>query len=184
MCLENVGERLTAKRDIVCYKRLFHEITIAKNSEYHGKDAVVLFRNKKVDVVISIYEHGIYFCSDYMDGTDCPEKFGKKYSWVIDESIKDVWIDGESFVDPKGYKTPYQKSAVEIGETYDSELIESGKEVEIGLHSFKSKKAAKNDGDGVIVKCIIPKGAEYYIGYFDGETSYASTQLKYVEVVE
>ena len=42
---------------------------------------------------------------------------------------------------------------------------------------------AKNDGPGVIAKCIIPKGAEYYEGYFCGRKAYASNKLKYTEIV-
>ena len=35
----------------------------------------------------------------------------------------------------------------------------------------------------VILKCIIPKGAYYFEGYFDGSPSYASSQIKILEEI-
>ena len=34
-----------------------------------------------------------------------------------------------------------------------------------------------------LLKCIIPKGAYYYEGYFDGSPSYASSQIKILEEI-
>lgn len=34
-----------------------------------------------------------------------------------------------------------------------------------------------------IVRCIIPKGAYYYIGYYNGFISYASSQIKILEEI-
>ena len=35
--------------------------------------------------------------------------------------------------------------------------------------------------NGALLKCIIPKGAYYYEGYFDDSPSYASSQIKILE---
>ena len=86
--------------------------------------------------------------------------------------------------------TPYREVKVEIGETYKSNLIKvNGIQpvVNIGIHSFARKRAAKKDyinyGDGdIIIKCIIPAGSTYYTGMFLGKKSYASDTLKYVEI--
>ena len=36
---------------------------------------------------------------------------------------------------------------------------------------------------GALLKCIIPKGAYYYEGYFDESPSYASSQIKILEEI-
>lgn len=36
---------------------------------------------------------------------------------------------------------------------------------------------------GALLKCIIPKGAYYYKGYYKGLTSYASSQIKILEEI-
>ena len=92
--------------------------------------------------------------------------------------------------------TTYMCCPVEIGETYTSELeatIGSSNHefifLEKGLHSFESLISAKQDavdtciGDYVIVKCVIPKNANYYVGTFWGYKCYASDKLTYVEII-
>ena len=37
--------------------------------------------------------------------------------------------------------------------------------------------------NGALLKCIIPKGAYYYEGYFDDSPSYASSQIKILEEI-
>ena len=98
--------------------------------------------------------------------------------------------------------TPFTYKEITIGNTYASELkIETFHEggvliktnrVEIGLHSIADKqdciKSAShwvNEGrNELIVRCIIPKGSQYYVGTYQGCKSYASTAIQYVEVVE
>lgn len=92
------------------------------------------------------------------------------------------------------YITPYMGDIVEIGKTYNSNL-EIDKyfvanfllECRKGLHSLKTlkglKKIMKNRYHAIPVKCIIPKGAHYYIGWFCKARSYASDSLIYSEII-
>lgn len=99
--------------------------------------------------------------------------------------------------------TPFQYSPVVIGETYESKLnVRLYSDLNLdndelpddlivgfvseGLHSFGEFKNAykqyKYDKcERVVVKCIIPKGSQYYIGKFDEHLSYASEKLTYVK---
>lgn len=97
-------------------------------------------------------------------------------------------------------RTSYREMHVELGETYDSDLIvnkfggrylEPYTEINIGLHSFfgikntiKDAKECFNPRAKVIVKCIIPKGSTYYKGKFENLASRASNTLKYVEIIQ
>jgi len=98
--------------------------------------------------------------------------------------------------------TPFMFKEITIGNTYVSQLnrevIPSERgliktdRVEIGLHSMADKqdciKTAShwvNEGrNQLIVRCVIPKGSQYYVGTYQGSKSYASTAIQYVEVVE
>jgi len=98
------------------------------------------------------------------------------------------------------YETPYQYIKIEIpscletklekpkmGPTYGiGDLI-----IEKGFHSCKFVKdliQLSREYDWVkeciLVKCIIPKGAQYYIGFDDSKrVSYASDKLNYIEIL-
>jgi hypothetical protein len=91
-------------------------------------------------------------------------------------------------------QTPYRNSSVEFGIIYVSDLMRNKNgTVDIGLHSYAGVIAldelfyvhrfypTTNTPTPWVVKCIIPKGAKYYVGIFAGEKSYASTELKYIE---
>lgn len=102
--------------------------------------------------------------------------------------------------------TPFQYSPVVIGETYESKLnVRLYSDLNLdndelpddlivgfvseGLHSFGEFKNAykqyKYDKcERVVVKCIIPKGSQYYIGKFDEHLSYASEKLTYVKKIQ
>jgi len=93
-------------------------------------------------------------------------------------------------------QTPYKDFNVEIGNTYTSLLLlESYHFVlyicDYGLHSYSKLEDAKDHtaihdlfGKVVFAKCIIPKGAKYYKGTFNGSVNYASDELIYVELVK
>jgi len=94
------------------------------------------------------------------------------------------------------YRTSYRHFPVEIGKLYKSGIRKNKRWLFIinkALHSFKLLTNCKNDaweeygynGDKeyVIVECIIPKGAVYYIGKFSNAPCYASNKLKYIKVI-
>lgn len=101
------------------------------------------------------------------------------------------------------YFTTYQKANIKIGGVYQSKLksyisiFGSDRKVEIGLHSFADLSDCRQDAIDelyyllgsnkyvkiLVVKCVIPKGSKYYSGDYVG-ASYASTSLKYVEIIE
>lgn len=89
---------------------------------------------------------------------------------------------------PKGriFKTPFQKKKVKIGKSYTSWLWKkfSKDEVHFGIHSMATFRGARclnisDYTDTVIVRCCIPKGSNYYVGYFCCDPSYASNALVY-----
>lgn len=91
------------------------------------------------------------------------------------------------------YYTPYQNCIIEIGNTYKSNIIKEGNEINIGLHSFVTIEDLKPwsvRGMGTwgklmgYIKCIIPKGSKYYIGIFGKYNSYVSDTLQYIEIID
>ena len=91
------------------------------------------------------------------------------------------------------YRTPYQNAVVSVNQLLKSKLVVNSdskfyKFIDVGFHLFKRKGDAMNDAiiveSAYIARCIIPKGAEYYVGKFCGRKSYASNQIKYLSVKE
>lgn len=89
--------------------------------------------------------------------------------------------------------TFYRMTEIKIGNTYRSNFTFNYLgEIEKGLHSLTTLEIAKEFiydklliHKAHIVKCIIPKGSEYYLGrFYVDKDSYASNKLKYVEIVE
>lgn len=88
------------------------------------------------------------------------------------------------------YITPYQNKKVILGKLYHSKIDAKKRDNTINkaIHSFVNLEEAKTELDSwyspnyVIVKAIIPKDAEYYIGCFENiNDCYASNQIKYIE---
>lgn len=96
-------------------------------------------------------------------------------------------------------QTPYQGTRIEMGKTYTAEGIEDlysevdddFMQIEVGsgfIHSFQECEDAMEDvldyGYGnIVVKCIIPKGAEYVYGMFDSYYGYASKKIVYTNTI-
>ena len=80
--------------------------------------------------------------------------------------------------------TPYRNFPIEIGKTYNSELIKSDGFIQEGLHSFKNLDDAKSSYVQIYAECIIPKGSKYYEGKFADDDAYASDKLTYVKILE
>ena len=98
-------------------------------------------------------------------------------------ALKNIVCFKRISVTPSGrWLTPYKDFPVDINRTYHSKLDRVGRDVDMGLHSYKNEASARADylGD-IVVRCIIPFGSIYYKGTFGGEISYASSALKYVE---
>lgn len=173
-----------ATKDIVCYKRIkIVELKDLPHSQLQGKLFHGHINGIKTQGIISIHEGDIYFCTNQseLNGISCPNKYGYTYSWQKSLfGLKDIIIDDETIV--LEYITPYRKFPVQLGKTYYSELIKDDYVVEIGLHSYASWADAWSDGPGEVVKCIIPKGSEYYEGDFSGFKSYASNCLQYLHL--
>jgi hypothetical protein len=191
-----------AKNDIVVYKFLKYGKKL--NPEFHGKEFTGVINDFTVKGKISI-DSTIFFCTDEirLDGAKADDKLGYKYSWVIDENVKSIKVDGVEIIkygcvldnaEILTILTPYQDVEIKIGETYKSKLIKYGPLIDEGIHSFKNLKDANyfaiKSINKIVAKCIIPKGSEYYIGkYRDGifsnsdYVSYASDTLKYIEIL-
>ena len=186
MCLQLSSEKTKlskATKDIVCYKRLdaCEELDITKCPDGTAFKGVI--KRIKCEGHLTVECGRLYFCTNDSDlaGSDCDDKKGYKYSWVFDNRVTEINGEAPVFV----YKTIYQDFTVKIGETYTSPLVKIYGTVYEGLHSYANIRDTRrfSSEDEVIAKCIIPKGASYYKGKYDGSTSYASNTLTYVELV-
>jgi hypothetical protein len=93
------------------------------------------------------------------------------------------------------YKTPFQRTIVEIGKTYYSDIKRNlfSNKINVGLHSFVELYGTywllKNKyNDRVVVSCIIPKGSVYYVGYMKSslttvEKAIVSDTIRYDKII-
>ena len=188
MCLHlaNDATEHVAEEDIICYKRLLD--IYPGCGEYDKKRFTGVYHdNQLVSGTIYVWNNSISLYED--DGFN----FLFSYYWCNLLNITSIIVDDVEIINiletKRRYLTPYKTAPIIIGETYKLDLIYDhsciGKPIiEIGLHSFTNYSSARDDGSGVIVECIIPKGARYYKGIFFGKESYASDILKYVEIIE
>lgn len=188
MCLQLSSKKTKlskATKDIVCYKRLdvCEKLDITKYPDGTAFKGVI--KRIKCEGHLTVEYGRLYFCTNNsdLDGKDCDDKKGYKYSWVFDDRV--AKINGEAPVFITVYNTVYQNFTVKIGETYTSSLEKIDDTVYEGLHSYANIRDTLRSmlGNEVIAKCIIPKGASYYKGKYGGSTSYASDTLTYVEIV-
>lgn len=188
MCLEllpNKTESQIAKEDIICYKALTHIPTVNMSTIKDGDEFTGVIHTIECSGKISIESDQIFFCTNHskLQGSDSQNKHGLMYSWVFDNTVTSIIINNKEIIDLK-IATPYRNFLVEIGETYDSELIKSNDDyIHEGLHSFKNSNDAKIYNSGIYVECIIPKGSKYYEGKFNINDAYASDKLTYVKTI-
>ena len=91
---------------------------------------------------------------------------------------------------PNAYlRSPYRSSRYNPGRTYTTKMMPEKRyfssiwRIERGLHSFATFRSAKAVSDSwygrdiYIFVCVIPEGATYYTGTFNGRKSYASDKL-------
>ncbi len=202
MCLDVKSERLTAEEDIVVYKFLKKDlilntddpvpfsgiimgvetIGVAINATLPGEDSRVRLFFLTNELRLNGSKPGLKPGNDFM--------FGSKYnySWILDPHVSEGILTSLPLI--ISYVTPYRRVSVKIGETVKSDLEYPNKNfptIDVGIHSLETVKGCKRvierGDDVVIVKCIIPKGSEYYTGLFSEESSYASNALIYQEIV-
>ena len=188
MCLELISNKTKskiAKEDIICYKRLeFLPTIIDKSNIKDGDEFTGVIKEVECSGKISIESDKIYFCTNHplLCGTDASNKHGYNYSWVLDNTVTSIIINNKEVIDLK-LATPYRWFPIEIGKTYDSELIKMDEDIYEGLHSYKNSEDAKKSYNGIYVECIIPKGSKYYEGKFADVDAYASDKLTYVKIL-
>ena len=174
-----------AKKDIICYKRLEYLSTINVSDIKDGDEFTGVLNKIECSGKISIESDKIFFCTNHsnLNGIDSRNKHGYINSWIFDSTVTSIIINNKEVVDLK-IVTPYRDFPIEIGKTYDSELIKKDEYVHESLHSYKNLDDAKNDYTGIYVECIIPKGSKYYEGIFDiNDDAYASDKLTYVKIL-
>ena len=188
MCLNLKSNKIKskiAKEDIICYKRLEHLPIIDKSNIKDGDEFTGVINNMECSGKISIESNKIYFCTNHpmLFGTAAKNKYGYIHSWVFDNTVTSIIINNKEVIDLK-IATPYRYFPIEIGKTYDSELIKKDEYVHEGLHSYKNLDHAKNYYVKFYAECIIPKGSKYYEGKFVDNDAYASDKLTYVKIIE
>ena len=188
MCLELISNKTKskiAKKDIICYKRLEHLPIIDKSNIKDGDKFTGVINTFECSGKISIESDKIYFCTNHpmLCGTYAKNKHGYIHSWVLDNTVTSIIINNKEIIDLK-IATPYRNFLIEIGKTYDSELIKKDEYVHEGLHSYKNLDHAKNYYVKFYAECIIPKGSKYYEGKFVDNDAYASDKLTYVKFIE
>ena len=100
-------------------------------------------------------------------------------------------------IDNNSYLSPYYRAKIKLGATMTSDLLYDSYSpdlnlplvIQTGLHSFNHLKNAKDISDTlwysklVVLKNIIPKGAEYYSGTFNNCAARASNKRIAIEEV-
>lgn len=176
----------TAEEDIVVYKKL-KELTvpIVKDVKHGDKFTGVIKGIQCEGEIVISKSNRIYFCTNekFLAGNSCDDKAGYEYSWVLDDDVKEIYVNGEKkeFGEKTFLGTYYRREEVEIGKTYVSKLVKIDNTVEEGLHSYGNKPHYIINK--ILAECIIPKGAKYYEGKFENELSYASDTLKYIRLI-
>lgn len=189
MCLDLNKDAVlqTADEDIIVYKLLKKNLIVSLPEGLHGSPFSGVIRDMYCEGFISFYKGRYFFCTDEkkLDGITCNERFDKNFSWGIDENVMSIILEGITYTQRPGFMTYFRDFPVEIGETYYAELNrDTPHSVEEGLHSFDSiESARKEDNIVYVAKCCIPKGSSFYLGTFNGFPSYASSALKYLEIV-
>lgn len=96
------------------------------------------------------------------------------------------------------FYTPYRNKVIKVGHTYKikrnwfkrnkTQFYTDSKGFTLNegvFHTFAYYEDARDDAwmynEASVIKAIIPKGTEYYVGKFSGTKSYGSKQIKYVE---
>lgn len=111
-------------------------------------------------------------------------------SFIAKRNITVYKIARKSLAIEGDYFAPYRGSQYVIGSPMEAEMHGYDNDIEEGLHSFANYSSAVEHCDElqqqnlgveyVVMKAIIPKGAEYYEGKFVYWSGYASNKLTIV----
>ena len=188
MCLELKSNKIKskiAKEDIICYKRLEFLPTIDMYIVKDGDEFNGVINKVKCSGKISIESDKVYFCTNHpmLCGTSARNKYGYTHSWIFDNTVTSIIINNIEVI-TLNMVTPYRYFPIEVGKTYESELIQKDEYIHEGLHSFKNLDDAKESYVKIYAECIIPKGSKYYEGKFIDDDAYASDKLTYVKILE
>lgn len=110
----------------------------------------------------------------------CYKRLSYAFAELSLDRIKELEIRKNTLI------SPYQHMKYRIRETHTSVLRRDSRNpfaISLGLHSYTNLLAAEsntNSGE-VIVKCIIPKGARYYVDPV--REHYVSNKLRTVKIV-
>lgn len=180
----------TAKKDMIVYKTIIRKVTKTINEINDGDKFSGEICNIECSGKISKTKEGkLYLCTNItkLNGSYCSERHSYLYSWHLDDGVTSIIVNNVEMIglttEINMYITPYKFQPITIGETYHSELIKENRDVNIGLHSVKDFSNSFIDDENVSVKCIIPKGSKYYKGKWGSLDSYASTSLKYIDII-
>lgn len=184
MCLKITKDTklLIAEEDIVCYKVL----------EKVEKIEFVYLENTSKDPFAMIVDDEIYFLSIFENWT-----YSRKKNIV--ELLRSNPIFHIELQSGK-YLTPHKHDIVEIGVTYNSCITTQARKffytnldkldlsISEAIHSYVNlgdcRRAAAFSEKLCVVKCIIPKNSAFYVGKYGESDGYASSSIKYVEVLK
>lgn len=196
MCLSNPKGPFVAGEDIVCYKNILmtvseKELAKAMDNLDSVKFSGIICDDEVSGLLVKDNEEFYFFQNQYCGNK--PISFrtinhNYEYSWVLDKHVKSISIilsDSLSIVIPNKYLTSIRKANIEIGNSYESKIEFKDGDIEKALHSYVNIANCEyhRDRGEIKVKCIIPKGSIYYIGTYGICDSYASNQLKYIEII-
>ena len=115
----------------------------------------------------------------------------------IKETTKEDMVCYKVYVSFEGkLVSPYMRSPMpnmnEVTKTRLGKPYGIGSCVDEGFHSFATLKDAirvskfltRQGHNSIIVRCIIPKDSECYVGFFQVGTSYCSDSIKLIELVK
>jgi hypothetical protein len=187
MCLERISEKKVADRDITVYKRLVMKEAV--DPKLNDKPFSCKISDVLVEGKLSVEEGLLFFCTNDINfsGREANDKKGFMYSWELDSEVdlKTLEVEGKktNIIIEELLATPYQGTLITLGKEYESEITFTTRNgcdvITKAIHSFKSKKSARDDGGGFVVECIIPKGTEYWEGWYLDVPSIASRKLVY-----
>lgn len=192
MCLNNISKELIAEEDIICYKLVTQTINLAASLALHGKSFSATINNEECHGIVSIYDDDVYLCNDIsIHSFDCPEQFGYKYGWLLDEAVRNLIIDEIPRNEVK-YSSPYMYTPIELNTVYKGEVRvleifgSTLKYIEEGLHTYSLLNDAIRNKQwyNLIFEAVIPKGAKYYNGTTDQLQSRASDRIVYTKILD